>query len=138
MARIRPITLDASKDDGYSVTMWTLVEERLRKKRIDPVSCLYRGFDAQNMPRLLETGQDNLGNKIYCSTFEEIVSRESGAQIESAIDYANAHSPAGLIVYNSELVVHLTGFEYRIKGETPREKLDAILAVFKWAHNFSK
>ncbi len=120
-------TLDMKKADGYVLTEFDLVRESLKEEgRYNP-DLLYRGFNAKDIPILLETGQDNKKKNIFCASEKQITNQYSNG-IANIFSYADFSNPA-IAVFNPEFLEEQFTYAYRFKN--PNKKLEALVGVYK-------
>ena len=131
--RIR--TLDMGRADGYAICEFDILKEALQRegKYLPNPQLLYRGFDADNIPLILETGQDTIDSTIFCAVEEEITAAYPTGYA-NIFDYAGENQKPAIAVFSTEHLIELENDPlgvYAYKFKNPDKKLEGLVAVYK-------
>jgi hypothetical protein len=119
--------IDMSPADGYFATEWDVVREVLIKDGTYRGNLLYRGFDGDNIPRLLDTGLDTDAKFLHGSTEKEITDPDND-EIENVFFYAGDFDNPALAVFDRDSLREDYPHAYAFRR--PSRKLDALVAVY--------
>jgi hypothetical protein len=123
---MRAKTIDMRRADGYTVTEFSLIKTALKKSKKYRKDLLYRGFNGDFIPKLLEEGQDSADEYVYCYTEEEV---DGSGYDPNLFDYASKSDNPAIAVFNSKLLIEDIPNGYTFKN--PNKKLEALVAVYK-------
>ena len=127
-------TVDMSEADGYAVIALDIIIENLKEAGLYRPDLLYRGFNGMRIPILLKTGQDIIGEIIYCSTEEDGREHSGTKETENPFFYAFDTKKPALAVFNPDHLLLVTPMGYKFKN--PLQKLEALVAVYTLNHLF--
>ncbi len=118
-------TLDMTKVDGYAVDEIDVVISDLQKKRRYQPDLLYRGFNGDNIEKLVREGQDTDFPLLHCATEDQVRTGSEGNVFEHALD----HPTPALAVFDPTYVEKFYEFAYTFND--PRNKQKALVAVYR-------
>jgi len=124
---ITPQIIDLNEADGYAITPFDLVKGALKKEKKYKKGLLYRGFNANNIPKLLKTGQDTDNEVVFCAAEERIIDPCPDDSTD-VFSYACNHADPALAVFDPQFFCRCDEYAYKFKE--PDKKLDALVAVY--------
>jgi len=121
-------TIDMKEADNYVFTELDLIKKALKKSRVYRKDLLYRGFNGNNIPRLLKEGQDTPSKYLYCNDEKEITELPYVNE-QNVFGYASEYTNPAIAIFNSKLLAERIPYGYLFKN--PNKKLEALVAVYK-------
>lgn len=117
-----------SKADGYAVTEIDIVIEDLQRRNKYRPDLLYRGFDGDNIEKLLRDGQDTEFTLLHGATEKEIRDPTADNNSDPCV-HASQHSHPALVVFDLDHLEEYYQFAYTFKN--PANKPAALVAVYR-------
>jgi len=125
---ITPPIIDLNQADGYAVTPFDLVRKALKREKKYKKNLLYRGFNADNISKLLKTGQDTDNDVVFCATEDQITDPCPDDSVNVFL-YACKHANPALAVFDPQFFYQFDEYGYIFKE--PDKKLEALVAVYR-------